>query len=105
MTAGYFRCRNYCLNDGLCRLASDAIANGSWSSKILLSIVYLWTGRGPEINNGASAASGRRWPGPGTVPARSVAAKGWWWLWRAQPSGGRDRERSAQGGAVLTDRR
>jgi hypothetical protein len=29
-------------------------------SKILLSIVYLWTGRGPEINNGMGAASGRR---------------------------------------------
>jgi len=36
-------------------------------SKIYVSIVYLWTERGPEINNGASAAAVRPFlrPGPG----------------------------------------
>jgi hypothetical protein len=39
----------------------------SLTSKIFLSIVYLWTGRGPEINNGSSAAK-RGAGGPGAVP-------------------------------------
>ena len=32
-------------------------------SKIFLSIVYLWTERGPEINNGSGS-------GPGAVPLK-----------------------------------
>jgi len=41
-------------------LSSDAIRQiKTGSSKIFISIVYLWTGRGPEINNeiGAAAAA------------------------------------------------
>src|SRR5258708_35837580 len=34
-------------------------------SKIFLSIVYLWTRRGPEINNGASITAAGPFPGPG----------------------------------------
>ncbi len=41
-------------------LSSDAIQHTSARrSKILLSIVYLWTGRGPEINNVASTTVAR----------------------------------------------
>jgi len=64
----------YCrLNGGLCRLASGVITSGSVRSKIYISIVYLWTGRGPEINNGPSVATPLNGmttlPGTGAYPA------------------------------------
>jgi hypothetical protein len=45
-------------------------------SKIFLSIVYLWTGPGPEINNGNGTASRRRQSGPGTVPTKMEGCPG-----------------------------
>lgn len=42
-----------------CHLVQRNIGAGTKRSKIFLSIVYLWTGRGPEINNGASAPRSR----------------------------------------------
>ena len=62
------RCHNYRRNDGLCHPASDVIATKIERSKIYISIVYLWTGRGPEINNG-------RWRGRAR-PRQMASARG-----------------------------
>src|SRR6266516_2962716 len=67
-------------------------------SKIFISIVYLWTGRGPEINNGAGTGRGpykrkgvSEGPG-GQRGGAGAAAKG--------AAGGA----AAEGGAVLAHR-
>src|ERR1039457_526884 len=58
-------------------------------SKILLSIVYLWTGRGPEIDNGASTTAARALGGP---------ARRWCWRDRARSQKGESFRRGNRGG-------
>jgi hypothetical protein len=52
----YRSCRSV-LNRQLPNCVAYSVSDAaSRQSKIFLSIVYLWTGRGPEINNGTSTA-------------------------------------------------
>src|ERR1700722_7527954 len=95
MPACYAQCHPPRFKDGLRRTASDVIRPGDDGSKIFVSIVYLWTGRGPEINNedrrrirgGAVVGTGR---GPRAIHGRAM---------RGGVVAGEGGRRGAEGGA------
>jgi hypothetical protein len=69
-------------------------------SKICISIVYLWIGRGPEINNGASAAMSLN--GMAALPGTSASPADGFSEEIGDCSGGRERSATVAAGSVAS---